>query len=626
MKRRICSAPNMYIIKNFTIFLASLVILQFWGTSSADPRTSIAGQICSNATAVSGTILGANIPLAMSNLSSQVYQNGFGETVMGDGPNAFYVLAQCMEDLSPIDCKLCFSEIRNRLTLCFPRTGGRLFLDGCFGRYDNYSFFGEALDSKNESVCLSSKKSDEPEKFSKVMRMAVGNVSLEARKKQKFAVGSFSDSNFTVYALALCWESLDDANCSSCLDAAVSSIVSCAPAIEGRSLNAGCYMRYSTSLFWNLNQTGSSSSVIGIVVWKKRKEIFIRSDQYMGDRYGPGLSAAISQSNLNFMYGDLKRATRNFDLSNKLGQGSYGTVYKGVLSDGREVAVKRLFLNTTEWADQFFNEVNLINRVRHKNLVKLLGCSIDGPESCLVFEYCYNKSLDSFIFDSNRNLDWKSRFDIIQGVAEGLSYLHEESDIRIIHRDIKASNILLDDKLKPKITDFGLARSFGEDQTHLSTGVAGTVGYMAPEYIIHGQLTEKADVYSFGILVLEIVTGKRCTGVGIQAGQYFLLKIWNNYKSNTVESIIDDRIYVASLKDEMLHVVHVGLLCTQATPNNRPTMARVVEMLRSNRAEEDPIPTDPPFLEVLSMEGVAEVSHLLSTGSVPSLSESLSVR
>ncbi|XP_042496153.1 cysteine-rich receptor-like protein kinase 2, partial [Macadamia integrifolia] len=245
---------------------------------------------------------------------------------------------------------------------------------------------------------------------------------------------------------------------------------------------------------------------------------------------GAGFSASISQSKLNFRYQELRNGTKNFDTSNKLGQGSYGTVYKAVLPDGREVAVKRLFLNTRQWIDQFLNEVDLINCLHHKNLVKLLGRSTDGPESLLVYEYYFNKSLDQIIFDHSRAkvLHWEKRLDIIQGVAEGLSYLHEESEIRIIHRDIKASNVLLDDNFKPKITDFGRARSFAEGLIHLSTGVAGTLGYMAPEYVFHGHLTEKVDLYSFGVLILEVVTGQRCSSeVGSQGRKSFLARVCN---------------------------------------------------------------------------------------------------
>jgi len=143
--------------------------------------------------------------------------------------------------------------------------------------------------------------------------------------------------------------------------------------------------------------------------------------------------------------------------------------------------------------------------------VKLLGCSVENSERLLVYEYLHNSSLDKILFDATKRhlLDWKKRYEIIVGIARGLAYLHEESEIRIIHRDIKASNILLDDKHRPKIADFGLARLFEDDRSHVSTRVAGTLGYMAPEYALRGQLTEKADVFSFRVLLLETISGKK---------------------------------------------------------------------------------------------------------------------
>ncbi|XP_077244213.1 cysteine-rich receptor-like protein kinase 2 isoform X2 [Tasmannia lanceolata] len=633
----------MGFLENIKVILFMFMVSSFVRTSMSDPRTQVAGLFCNTTVAVSGAVLAENFVRAMDNLSSLVTQNGFGTTIVGEGPNAVFGLAQCLKDLNSIDCRLCFSEIRSMLPKCYPNTGGRIFLDGCFGRYENFSFFNQAMDSEASKVCSFSRNSSEPEKFRQVVKAVIGNVSLEAQRNKGYAVGSASAFNLTLYALAQCWENLNKELCSSCLNDAASSIALCTPATEGRSLYAGCYMRYSTGIFWNINQTGSHSSgknkvlwimlgsfggflvfllLIGIVIWKKRS-ILRKSN----DLYGLGLSVAISQSKLNVRYEELKKATQNFDSSNKLGQGSNGAVYKGVLSDGREVAIKRLFLNTRQWVDQFFNEVDLVNQVRHKNLVKLLGCSADGPESLLVYEYFFHKSLDQFLFDTNqaKHLDWQKRFDIIQGVAEGLCYLHEESEIRIIHRDIKASNILLDDNFKPKITDFGLARSFTQGQTHLSTGIAGTLGYMAPEYVVHGHLTEKADVYSFGVLIFEIVMGKRSSsGVGSQHGQSFLAKIWSHYKANTIESLIDRIFYDESVKDEILHVVHVGLLCTQATPSYRPTMTKVLELLRSNRDQGELFPTEPPFLDVLVMEHMeeGEGSRLLSVTSGPRFSES----
>ncbi|RLM92264.1 cysteine-rich receptor-like protein kinase 2 [Panicum miliaceum] len=657
--------------------LALAILLVLCPAASADPRASVAGQACAPGTAVSGSALADNFVPAMDNLNTNVSAHGFGTSAVGSrGPNTVFGLGQCLRDLSPVDCKLCFAEVRSLLPKCYPRVGGRLYLDGCFGRYGNYSFFGEALDAAADTaVCGSAAEGGnytgaaDPLAFGAAVRAALANVTATAAAPGSlgFGAGSAASGGATAFALAQCWESLNDTACAQCLRAASGAMATCAPATEGRALFAGCYIRYSMRRFWNVNATaGSGSSVVLIIAFLASKKRILRRKNGCNsfiDMYGDGLPVRIAQSSLNFKYEELRKATNYFDPSNKLGQGSCGAVYKAVLLDGKEVAVKRLFLNTRQWVDQFFNEVDLISQVRHKNLVRLLGCSMNGPESLLVYEYYFNKSLDLFLFDTSRrrNLTWDLRVDIIQGIAEGLSYLHEESEARIIHRDIKASNILLDDKLKPKITDFGLARAFGEDVTHLTTGVAGTLGYMAPEYIVHGHLTEKADVFSYGVLVLEIVTGKRCSSSnGSLGGQVLLTKesfsemevlnmdfqikvhfarsiqicisvegkrstdVWKHYKDNTIHMIVDRSIYEDNIRDEVMHILQIGLLCTQANPDDRPTMGKVVELLRNHRNDLEIVLSDPPFLNVEPVENMQEGEHsrLLSTNSAPSLSGS----
>ncbi|XP_040381626.1 cysteine-rich receptor-like protein kinase 2 [Oryza brachyantha] len=637
--------------------LAALVLLlAACGGAEGDPRTSVAGQACAPGGAVSGPALAVNFVPAMDDLNSNVSANGFGTSAVGSaGPNAVFGLGQCLRDLSRVDCKLCFAEVRSLLPKCYPRAGGRLYLDGCFGRYANYSFFAEAVGPDDAVRCggdgAGNYTGPSPRGFADAVRAALANVTAVAAAPggNGYAVGSAAVGGAAAFALAQCWGSLNDTACGQCLRAAAGAAAGCAPAAtEGRALYTGCYLRYSTRLFWNLNATtGSGSSRNNDVVWivlgsilgafvivliiflAWKKKIFKnkkRSKSFI-DIYGDGVPVRIAQSSLNFKYEELKKATNYFDPANKLGQGTYGAVYKAVLLDGKEVAVKRLFLNRREWVDQFFNEVELISQVRHKNLVKLLGCSVNGPESLLVYEYYFNKSLDLFLFNASRSrhLTWNLRVDIIQGIAEGLSYLHEESETRIIHRDIKASNILLDDKFKPKITDFGLARAFAEDRTHLTTGVAGTLGYMAPEYLAHGHLTEKADVYSYGILVLELVTGQRCSGsIGSHGGHMLLTKVWNHYKNSTIEIIADRSMYDDTIRDEFIHVLQIGLSCTQANPGDRPTMTKVVELLRSHRHDVEIILSDPPFLDVEVFEDIkkAEQSRLLSTHSALSLSGS----
>jgi serine/threonine protein kinase len=313
------------------------------------------------------------------------------------------------------------------------------------------------------------------------------------------------------------------------------------------------------------------------------------------------LLVAVNKSKLNFSYETLEHATNYFHNSNKLGQGGSGSVYKGILPDGQVVAVKRLFFNTTQWVDHFFNEVNLISGINHKNLVKLLGCSITGPESLLVYEFVANQSVHDHLFGKKdvQPLSWEERYKIILGTAEGLAYLHEESNLRIIHRDIKLSNVLLNDDLSPKIADFGLARLFPEDKTHISTAIAGTLGYMAPEYIVRGKLTEKADVYSFGVLVMEVVSGRKNNSFS-QNAHSILQMAWNLYGLGTLYEAVDLSLQGKFEDEEARKLLQIGLLCVQASAELRPSMSMVVKMLKDNH--EIPQPTQPPFLTSSSAE------------------------
>ncbi|KAL9384010.1 hypothetical protein Peur_024333 [Populus x canadensis] len=207
-------------------------------------------------------------------------------------------------------------------------------------------------------------------------------------------------------------------------------------------------------------------------------------------------------------------ATDNFNTANKLGQGGFGPVYKGKFPDGQEIALKRLSRASGQGQEEFMTEVVVISKLQHMNLVRLLGCCVEGEEKMLVYEYMPNRSLDAFLFDPSRKhlLDWKKRFNIVEGICRGLLYLHRDSRLRIIHRDLKASNILLDQELNPKISDFGMARIFGRNEDQADTGrVVGTFGYMSPEYAMEGRFSEKSDVFSFGVLLLEIISGRKNT-------------------------------------------------------------------------------------------------------------------
>ncbi|XP_071934960.1 G-type lectin S-receptor-like serine/threonine-protein kinase At4g27290 [Coffea arabica] len=284
----------------------------------------------------------------------------------------------------------------------------------------------------------------------------------------------------------------------------------------------------------------------------------------------------------------IAKATNNFSNSNKIGVGGFGPVYKGQLPTGQEIAVKRLSIDSNQGLAEFKNEVIVISKLQHRNLVKLLGCCIQGEERMLIYEYMPSKSLDIYIYDSTRRklLTWTCRFDIITGIARGLIYLHRDSRLRIIHRDLKASNILLDREMSPKISDFGIARAFGGDQSpEKTTRVIGTYGYMSPEYVTKGLYSTKSDVFSFGVLVLEIVSGRKNRDFHHPEHNHNLLgHAWKLWSEGNACQLIDEVMEESFSVSEVERCIQVGLLCGQQHPEDRPTMSIALSMLNSETA------------------------------------------
>ncbi|CAN8268379.1 unnamed protein product [Cochlearia groenlandica] len=295
----------------------------------------------------------------------------------------------------------------------------------------------------------------------------------------------------------------------------------------------------------------------------------------------------------SFTLKQIKRATNNFDPENKIGEGGFGPVYKGVLADGTTIAVKQLSSKSKQGNREFVTEIGMISALQHPNLVKLYGCCIEGKELLLVYEYLENNSLARALFGSEKqrlHLEWPTRNKICIGIAKGLAYLHEESRLKIVHRDIKATNVLLDQSLNAKISDFGLAKLDEEENTHISTRIAGTIGYMAPEYAMRGYLTDKADVYSFGVVCLEIVSGKSNTNYRPKEEFVYLLD-WAyvlQEQGNLLE-LVDLDLGTNFSKKEAKRMLNIALLCTNPSPTLRPPMSSVVSMLEGKIKVQPPL-------------------------------------
>ncbi|XP_059284567.1 cysteine-rich receptor-like protein kinase 46 isoform X1 [Lycium ferocissimum] len=514
------------VVLSLIILLSSFLILP----AIANPRIELVYKFCGIDHANNVSEFNENYANAIVAMESDMKANKFSIYGEGLSPNRIYVLAQCMDDLSKEDCDICFSTIKTQLPGCFPHSSGRVFFDGCFMRFENYSFFYESSsphDVKRCSDAVNLKNDQFRDLTTKVVKDVVNMAPIHGG----YAEGRRNAHGLSVYGMANCWNTLDEKSCADCLLNASTAVLNCLPSIEARSLSVGCYFRYSEyessdGSNFLLNTKGAIfmylafilvavgvcivailvGYIVGTTLHEKRVKHQTKHNGNSSD-----LESSVMKRSLHFKYSTLEKSTDNFSEERKIGQGGFGEVFKGTLPDGRELAIKRMFLTTKIRNEEISNEIDVIGEAQHQNLVRFLGCCFTDDDSFLVYEYLENKSLDLILFDPKKKeeLDWKKRLRIIEGTAEGLEYLHNDCQVRIIHRDIKPSNILLDSKYRPKIADFGLARFNIREKGSAPLVIAGTFGYMAPEYLAQGQLTDKVDVYSFGVLILEIVSFDR---------------------------------------------------------------------------------------------------------------------
>ncbi|XVF40260.1 hypothetical protein PTKIN_Ptkin01aG0097900 [Pterospermum kingtungense] len=349
-------------------------------------------------------------------------------------------------------------------------------------------------------------------------------------------------------------------------------------------------------------------SALGILWWRYYFKAKTRREKDL---------EALDVQTVSFTLKQIKAATNNFDSANKIGEGGFGPVYKGQLSDGTVIAVKQLSSKSSQGNREFMNEIGMISCLQHQNLVKLFGCCIEGDQLLLVYEYLENNSLSRALFGPEYcriNLDWPTRHKICTGIARGLAFLHEESRLKIVHRDIKGTNVLLDKDFNPKLSDFGLAKLHEEGKTHISTRVAGTIGYIAPEYALWGYLTYKADVYSFGIVALEIVSGKHNTSYGPE-NKYTCLLDWacNLQQSGRLLELVDDKLATEFNEAEAEGMIKMALLSTNASPSLRPTMSEVVGMLEGTINIPEPVPDSGSYSQDLRFKAIRDHQKFMNS-------------
>ncbi|XP_065865864.1 cysteine-rich receptor-like protein kinase 44 [Euphorbia lathyris] len=562
----------------------------------------------------------------------------FFSTSIGQGSDQVYGHSFCQADFAGQRCNEVMNDLIGAITSRCPNQKEAIAV-GIYGiRYANRPINGIVeLEPTRDPADLQDLDLDTTTQFYKIWNGLMEEVAEKASRKTviKFATGeanySSSDSDDRkIYVLMQCLPDLSATNCSYCLRQVVSYYRSKFDGKAGGYVQKpSCWFRWEFNPFYQITtgvappppQLSPPPSPVRIVKDSRNGGItfkvvvitvvaiffllvvtliYILYRRKKTSNYQPSQDFYEDTKFLQFDIETLRIATNNFSIHNKLGEGGFGTVYKGRLSNGENIAVKRWSKTSTQGEVEFENEVVLLAKLQHRNLVRFFGYCFQESERLLVYEFVPNQSLDSYIFDSQRRveLDWNKRYKIIEGITRGILYLHQDSQLQIIHRDLKPSNILLDEKMNPKISDFGTAKLFAVDQSQISTRrIVGTYGYMPPEYAIYGQISTKSDVFSFGVLVLEILSGQKVSDFGnAQANDNNLLSYaWRNWKEGTPLNVIDKILMRSGSRHEMVRCIHIGLLCVQKDLGRRPSMASINLMLSSHSVTL-PVPSKPAYL------------------------------
>ncbi|CAO1941617.1 unnamed protein product [Urochloa humidicola] len=640
----------------------------FWGCRVTAAGDSLAWICGSSGNFTPNSMYQRSLQRVAKTLPQTSALSGFATATIGAVPDAVFAAALCRRDTTASACRECVAAaFLDGLQTCLYHKDATVFLDVCVVRYSNTNLVASASITgefnsftSNDTVPASSEHFD-----AGVEALLETVIDYAATSESRYGTGTGStDTNGNrrpTYALAQCQPTMAPEECRGCL----SYMLSMKPSSfsgkrDGSMRRWRCFFQFDDYHFFTGDsiihpQTPSGRRKrhrkVGIVVAvavtvftvtlavfliirtrrkRARKEGLPLHGQAQSQN-GSKIEAALklwrteesSPEFTHYEFSELVAATASFSDENWLGSGGFGPVYKGKLRSGAEVAVKRLSSRSNQGLEQFKTEVQLLVKLQHTNLVRLVGCCINDKEKLLVYEYMPNGSLDRFIFDQQGPLlDWYQRLQIMEGIAEGMLYLHKHSRVRVIHRDLKASNILLDKDFNPRISDFGLAIIFQSNMMESNSNrIVGTYGYMAPEYTSTGTFSVKTDVYSFGVLLLEMISGRRNNSPDDNNGCINMLEhAWQLWREGRESELIDLRLGVCGEVANIVRCIKVALLCVQDSATDRPTMADVLAMLAArDGAASLPVPKLP---QQLSSSGLLEMqTHMYpSTCSVNDVS------
>ncbi|CAN6986755.1 unnamed protein product [Brassica rapa subsp. trilocularis] len=615
------------------VFLFLFSFLTSFRASAQDPTYTY--HVCPNTTTFTrNSTYYTNLRTLLSSLSSPnaSYSTGFQNATTGQAPDGVTGLFLCRGDVMQEVCRRCISfAVNDTLKRCPNEREVTLYYEKCMLRYSNGNILSTLNTSGERNMSNGERITSNQTGFRDLLLSTMNQAATFAsNSSRKFdTVNAFANSQ-TLFGLVQCTPDLTSQECFHCLNWTINRLP--IDSVGGRVLVPSCNSRFEPYKFYDETDVptpppprpgliifsiplityitmvpiffvdtgeGGNSSVIIIAVvvpitviflllvavfsFRAKRKGMVYETEPLADR-----DDITTAGSLQFDFKAIEAATDNFSEGNKLGQGGFGQVYKGTFPSGVQVAVKRLSKISGQGEREFENEVVVVAKLQHRNLVRLFGFCLEAEEKILVYEFVPNKSLDYFLFvDSTMQsqLDWTKRYKIIGGIARGILYLHQDSRLTIIHRDLKAGNILLDADMNPKVADFGMARIFGIDQTEANTRrVVGTYGYMSPEYAMYGQFSMKSDVYSFGVLVLEIISGKRNSSLFQMDGTAgnLVTYAWRLWSNGSRLELMDPSFQDNYETNEITRCIHIALLCVQEEAEDRPTMSAIVQMLTTS--------------------------------------------